>query len=184
MVGVPEAAQPIVADHAMTLARQHYSSWSTVGTTTAGDKFSDLVPNKNGATCQLWGSMWVSDMDTLSSIVKLGFLRITCPKKTWILKDEIAVCYLWSIDPDDPNEKAGVAVWSNLEIFHTAQQVGKRTDPDGPMAYLAIMSKGGSTFIAGKKATIVEVGSDWLRLIGDGLSGYVEPQFCHHTAKK
>jgi hypothetical protein len=181
---VPESARPLVADHMMKLARQHISSWSSVGASFAGDDARDLVPSANKAACQLWGSMWVNDVDTLSAIMTLGFQRIVCSTKTWVLKDEASACYLWSVDTDD-NSKSPAFVWSTLELYQRSLVVGKRTDDDGPMAYMALMSKGREvTVMPGTKAAILDTGEGWFHVAGDNFSGYVAAELCHHTATK
>lgn len=181
---VPDSVRPLVADHMLKVARQHISAWSSVGSSFAGDDATDLVPSANKAACLMWGSMWVNDIDTLSAIMTMGFQRIVCSTKAWILRDEASACYLWSIDPDDKSKGTAI-VWPTLELYQRSLIVGRRTDDDGPLAYMALMSNGNaSTMVPGVKATILETGPGWFHVTGDNFSGYVPAELCHHTATK
>ena len=181
---VPENARPLVADHMLKLARQHISSWYSFGTSSAGDDATDLVPSANKAACQMWGSMWVHDIDTLSAIMTMGFRRIVCSTKTWILKDEASACYLWSIDPDDKSKGTAI-VWSTLELYQRSLVIGKRTDDDGMLAYMGLMENdGASTMVPGVKAEILDSGPGWFHVKGANFLGYVPADLCHHTSAK
>lgn len=181
---LPEPIRPMVASHVMKGARHHISVWSSVGTSAAGVDETDLVPSANTATCLMWGSTWVNDIDTLSALMSMGFQRIGCPTKVWILKDEANVCYLWSVDEEDPHAKGAATVWTSLELLQRAQVVGRRTDDEGPIALMALMDQGSVTKIGGPKATITETGPGWFRVVGDNFAGFVPAELCHHTATK
>lgn len=181
---VPNDARSLVADRMLKAARQHISAWSSVGASFAGDDARDLVPSVNKAACLMWGSMWVNDVETLAAIMTMGFQRVVCSTKTWVLKEEISHCFLWSIDPDD-RTKAPAIVWSTLELYQRSLIIGKRTDENGPLAYMGLMSNGGaSTMVAGVKAAILDSGAGWFHVAGDNFSGYVPVELCHHTATK
>jgi hypothetical protein len=181
----PAAASPLVANHSLMQARRHFSVWSTVGTSAGGENATDLIPASDKAQCLVSGSMWIGDVDTLTAIMKLGFLRVVCPGKTWLVKEEANVCYLWSVDPDDRRAKGVVTIWTTLELLSRAQVVGRRTDDEGPLALIALMSGGRSTtMVGGVKGTIVEVGEGWFKVEGTNFGGYVLAEHCHHTSTK
>lgn len=183
---VPESsARGLVAAHMLKMSRQRIAAWSSVGASFAGADATDLVPSANKAACLMWGSMWVNDVETLSAIMTMGFEQIVCPTKTWVLKDEASVCYLWSLDPDDQSKSPAI-VWSTLDLYQKSLVVGKRTDDNGPLAYMALMSTGGgaATMMPGVKGTILDSGPGWFHIAGDNFSGYVPAELCHHTAAK
>jgi hypothetical protein len=57
----------------------------------------------------------------------LGFQRIVCPTKTWVLSDEASVCYLWSTDPEDPRSgRPGLQGLREFFLIKASVEAGRR----------------------------------------------------------
>jgi hypothetical protein len=182
---VPELARPLVKDYARQQTRRHFSAWSSTetGISSAGVGATDLVPSTDVALCQKRAALWFTIVGYVTIFRTFGFERIVCPTKTWNIKDEAEVCYLWRADSSNPGVRSAATVWADLEHYQAALELAQRTADPSDSALAALGSNGGAfTVVAGTKAGISDIGHGWFAVTGERFSGYVHSELCHHTA--
>jgi hypothetical protein len=165
-----------------SLARERMAPLIIPETRATGDANDTLVPSPDAAKCRVWASMWTRDLDTLDSLITLGFQSVVCGDKTTNLREAANVCYLrWKQGPDHAADDA-IFVWKTLEVFERARVVGQRTDDRATLEYLGLVSRGADTMMPGGRYVIEDRGPGWVRISGRdaqaGRRGYVDEDAC------